>query len=445
VLVVISATLGASCQSHSVQRPDAGAPVPSTCIGTCVPDPGSQLTLTGLGGCQQQEAGLELSPKAVWDFETGSGRGMYVYTDDTTPNIFSYADQSTPAYDKRVGFEPTAAAFQRCTDDTDAGQAHSPSHFVMHLAGGPFRGFGGGMGISFSKLHEQAGACMDGGSPAEFLCPESPGADTPDFCPASGVEFRCQTLDLSRWDGISLWARRGPNGQAALRVGLGDIDTDDDISYLMSSSPQYQGVPRRCERNLGCDCGNQKPCAPYTSTDPSTAKESTDSYCWDPADPTNLVDPKTHKVKPTLGNDADALWTESHTLVSTASKCGKSRCADIYAASQMPDPFFNNRACTTYSAPTGGQAQYCYDPTDATEHPPYDSNDTCGDHWVFPINLTTDWRLYLVPFTALSQQGFGKKFARPLVDRASMLRLMWDVGWIDYWVDDVRFYRTRKN
>ena len=40
-------------------------------------------------------------------------------------------------------------------------------------------------------------------------------------------------MDVSEWEGISFWARRGPDSQAGFRVLVGDKNTDDDIAYLM--------------------------------------------------------------------------------------------------------------------------------------------------------------------------------------------------------------------
>jgi hypothetical protein len=397
--VALATTSG--CRSPSDVFPEAGVPLPLTCIGTCAPDPGPKAL--SVADCQAEEAGLEFLPVPGWDFEGGLGNNMYVYTDQTTANIFSYVDATQPDYSQRTGWQPNAARLKRCGDA-------DPGNYVMHIAGGPYRAFGGGMGVSFSKFHGLG-----------QLCPVVPDSALPEYCPPTAATFQFQTLDLSRWDGISLWARRGPDGQAAIRVGLGDTDTDDDISYLTSTVDATK--PRQCERNLECACNNHLPCTDYQGT----------SYCWDP----KLSD------RPILDDDANALWMNQHELVLPASKCGQSRCDDIYAAAQAPDPIFNGHACSYYAYPFGEASLWCFDP--GKDHVPYSSIDTCGDHWVFPVNLTTDWHLYLVPFTELSQQGFGKKFAKPLLSQASLLRLMWDVGWLDYWIDDVRFYRIKKN
>ena len=65
-------------------------------------------------------------------------------------------------------------------------------------------------------------------------------------------------MDVSGWEGLSFWARRGPDSQAGFRVLIGDKYTDDDISYLM-----YRDDPkakRFCERVRECGCLNHRTC-----------------------------------------------------------------------------------------------------------------------------------------------------------------------------------------
>ena len=64
--------------------------------------------------------------------------------------------------------------------------------------------------------------------------------------------------DVSAWEGISFWARRGPDSQAGFRVLVGDKYTDDDIAYLMYRIDPR--MPRYCERVRECGCLNHRPC-----------------------------------------------------------------------------------------------------------------------------------------------------------------------------------------
>ncbi|MES1171980.1 MAG: hypothetical protein ABUL77_01980 [Bacteroidota bacterium] len=385
-MIALSVTVLAGCGARGGVVPDGGFPAsgatpPGGCISTCYPDPGSRPV-----NCAQQEAGLEFLK--VWDFEDGTGTGMYEYGDRSTAN-FSPNKYAPPSEDA-----------DRC------GRTK-----VMHIFGGPFRGWGGGVGVGFINAAPRK-RCYE------------PIETRPDYCPAANAEYAELTLDLSKWDGVSLWARRSPNSQSAIRVGLGDRQTDDDISF----QSQYAGPgappgapPRQkyCRRNRECGCANSRPCTPIDPDD-----STSDRYCWDPA-----RDP----VPVTMSNERLVV----------AEKCGPTRCAAPYDAfDRLVDREFNGKACTPYSFVNGIASSYCFNP--GVDPDPAENNELCGDSWVFPVAVSNDWHLYLIPFTQLQQQGFGKKFARPDLTAISMLRLMWDVGWVDYWVDDVGFYRVRK-
>ncbi|MGO9291512.1 MAG: hypothetical protein ACLQIJ_22505, partial [Polyangia bacterium] len=68
----------------------------------------------------------------------------------------------------------------------------------------------------------------------------------------------------------------------------------------------------------------------------------------------------------------------------------------------------------------------------------------CGDYWTFPLHLSTDWQLFLVPFTTMYQQGWAKRWPFFDISSVSVVRLTWDVGWVDYWIDNLRFYRVKQ-
>jgi hypothetical protein len=90
----------------------------------------------------------------------------------------------------------------------------------------------------------------------------------------------------------------------------------------------------------------------------------------------------------------------------------------------------------------GISSSYCFDP--AQGETPADPTGQCGDHWTKTVNLSTDWQFYTVPFNEMLQQGWAKRFAAMDVTAVSVVRFTWDGGWIDFYVDDVRFYRRRK-
>jgi hypothetical protein len=79
---------------------------------------------------------------------------------------------------------------------------------------------------------------------------------------------------------------------------------------------------------------------------------------------------------------------------------------------------------------------YCY----GAEPPPI-AAERCGDAFVAPIQLSTDWKLYKLPFSEFRQVGFGKK--APTFDLGSMysIAFQFTVGYADVYVDNVSFYR----
>jgi hypothetical protein len=104
------------------------------------------------------------------------------------------------------------------------------------------------------------------------------------------------------------------------------------------------------------------------------------------------------------------------------------------------DPEFYGRPCTPYAWANGIGSSYCFDP--ATDPLPADPTQQCGDHWMKMVDLDTDWHFYKIPFTDLRQQGFGKKSEQLDLHSVSVVRFTWTAGWVDYFVDDVGFYRN---
>ena len=114
----------------------------------------------------------------------------------------------------------------RCTD------VPNPMNRTIDIQGGPFLAWGGGVGMSVK-----------------------------DFTGMTNVtDYRTVLKDVSDYEGISFWARRGPDSQVGFRVLVGDKYTDDDIAYL--NYKQRPLMPRFCERVRECACLNHRACAP---------------------------------------------------------------------------------------------------------------------------------------------------------------------------------------
>ena len=424
-LLVGLCTLGACTPNAGKQAPVAPTGFCVRPPALCTPDPGPQPV-----NCAAAEAGLEFAPFTLADFEwPGSdpngnpayvGEFMYSYT-DATAQIYANGDNGTqfPA-----GWQPVAETASRCSDDP------SPNH-VLHVTGGhqetlpggaasvitgaPFLGWGGGLGLPMQHFAVDKNLCFDG--QANYL----PASERSVFCEPDSDELpvRYAALNLSDWDGVAVWARRAPDSQPLLRVLVGNKYTDDDISFL--TYVQDPNEPRYCERVRECDCVNGKDCSPWYTGDAGVANY----YCGNPA-----ADP--------------APGVISGAGVQATNSCNITECDQVYPAYPQDgqDPQFGGRPCTPHAFRSGTQGSYCFNP--ASDPPPAEGDQQCGDHWTFPLHLTTEWQLFLVPFTTMSQQGWAKRWSFFDISTVSVVRLTWDAGWVDYWIDNLRFYRVRR-
>ncbi len=387
------------------------------CVDQCQPDYGSADV-----DCAAAETGLEFFPAPVWDFEGSVATNLYDYDDETSGFLATSPETCVPGAECSP-YEPAPTETVRCG---------MPTH-ALHVRGGPFREWGGGIGRRLQDFATEAATAegktcsvppAQGGDPdAPAYCPK----DEPEIDDASGAllsdgshlppasvktSYYTMLVDLGEWEGISFWARRGPDSQAGFRVVLGDRNTDDDTSFLMSDL----GLAPRCRRYKECGCRNHKPCS---------EGDNKTLVCFDPA-----LDPPEGDL------------------------CGHSLCDDPYPAYEnLPDLTFTtqenssetyraNNSCAYYAFATDQTGYYCYD----TVHgpPPAEGPERCGDPWIDAVRLNPDWTFYKVPFDELRQEGYGKRFPRIDLAGVTMVRFTWSVGWIDYWIDDVRFYRKQR-
>lgn len=450
VLLAASALCSGACganknqeerQSYAAQNRDR-FPDRSRCIDTCDADPGSKPV-----NCTIAERGIEFMDPPIWTFESsesaGNGRNLYTYSDGSEDFMLprGYAQPS----------EPTNERTHRCSEKPLAEDGSVVPGGVWHVYGGLFRGWGGGMGTALDNHIDS----VNGGSmvtdPAVMAIPPCDSDRDTDACFVNAVEFPDaewemqgsagprsggailaadvpKQLDASEWDGISFWARRGPGSQAEIRVLLGDKYTDDDMNVLnqhVVDTEEYL----YCKIVRTCDCDNYKPCTEYTLSNGDIA-----SRCYDP---------EVETLPP--GIDDPQRMTEGGVDQFTQfERCGNYRCAEGHPTAPNADsaPLIQSRTCNPHTFETGETRDVCYDPGE--DPPPAEGHETCGDFWTSTVILGLDWQFYTVPFSAMRQQGFGKEQPRLLTGELSVLRFTWDGGWIDYYIDDVRFYRVAR-
>lgn len=343
--------------------------------------------------CAAEEEGLEFL--SIGSFDTGTVSNFYQY-DDRSPEFRIPAD----------GWEPPSEPLPRCLGEASNG--------AFHLRGGPFMAWGGGFGSAVGRQ----GGLQDTCAQQDKDCHE--GVD-----PA----FAGNVLNLTEWEGISFWGRRGPDGQPGVRIGVADKYIDDDLAYLEFQETREARRPPMCRRQRECGCLTQ-PCTYFEDEEGGGAL--TGSYCYDPE-----IDPSPREMVEAQAGD-DPYRTQQHRL------CGQYACDVGYPAfPDDPDWEFYGKPCTEYDFAGGIRDSFCFDP--ATDLPPPNPNELCGDFWVGVVHLTPEWRFYKVPFTDMLQQGWAMEAPRLDLTSVSQIRFTYGTGWIDYWIDDVSFYRRKRD
>ena len=420
------------------------------CVQTCTPDYGPRPITPE--ECERVEEGLEFFPANVWDWEGADSAYSYqdgtteflatnwllaAPTDGTPPCTVEAHASEAPDVNCLANYNPTAAPVDRCG-----------STRAMHVRGGPFREWGGGLGRRLDNLAITAASNI--GSSCPPIPPETPDPATPSFCPeydarvadAPGAvyvkpatptseevvttvpmnetSYYLMQVDLREWEGISFWARRGPDSQPGVRIALADKNLDDDVSFLETGG----GIEPTCRRAKECDCRNHRPCTPGPSGE---------FFCWDPTldvDPTAQMHPWNHELY----------------------RCGVSACDYRYAAypnlpdapfvtAERTDNYVGTASCNTFTFRNDITRKGCFDAVNGPTPP--ESFQRCGDPWFAPVRLSTDWEFYRIPFSELRQEGYGQEFPAIKLEAITMVRFTWTNGWIDYWIDDVRFYRRK--
>jgi len=401
------------------------------CVGTCAPDYGSTRI-----DCNAEQ-GLEFFPVDVLNGDTGTVTGFYAYNDGSSDFMMAGPDPyprgavltNDPASTGVSNYEPpTVQVNDRCGPDGKPG----PNN-VHHLRGGLFTEWGGGMGrrlLNFVSTATPACNPGRGALPGEpDYCPDPDEriesvADQPQNSSLRG-DFYSMVADLRGWEGISFWARQGPDNTAGIRVYIGDRQLDDDIAFLESGA----GLTPLCGRSRECGCRNHRPC---TSNAPLLGFS-----CWDE---------KLDVAPATLRENAVAA---GRAYINPYDICGTSLCDALNPAWQRMDPLFSTpdnptqagtAQCQLYKLTNDLEAYYCYDENKPASFPP-DGPQSCGDGWAKGVALSTDWRFYTIPFSELRQEGYGQEFSYLDLSKITLVRFTWMQGWLDVWLDDVRFYR----
>jgi hypothetical protein len=406
------------------------------CVNTCAPDYGSTRI-----DCNAEQ-GLEFFPVDVMNGDSGTVTGFYAYNDNSAdfmaagpakfpPDAVVTNDPSSTGVSN---YEPaTVTVNDRCGEDGKPG----PNN-VHHLRGGLFTEWGGGMGrrlLNFASSPPLNCSTMRGATPEEPAgCPD-PDERIESVADLPGNEslrqnFYSMTADLRGWEGISFWARQGPDNTAAIRVYVGDRQLDEDIAFLERNA----GLTPSCLRKRECGCRNHRPCTVDTIQRNNGPRK--EYSCWDPQ---LDVPPSTLQMQSSLGVG----------FINPYDICGTTQCDAINPAWTAVDPLFatpdnptnpGTAQCQLYKLTNDLETYYCYDHDNPASYPP-DGPQECGDGWEKGVALLTDWQFFEIPFSELRQEGYGQEFSHLDLSKITLVRFTWMQGWVDVWLDDVRFYR----
>ena len=234
-------------------------------------------------------------------------------------------------------------------------------------------------------------------------------------------------LDVSGYEGVSFWARRGPDSMGTLLITIADKYTSDDMNRQNETF---------CRRIFGCysQCQNGEPCTAST-TGETDAAGSPVYRCYDlkkGAIPgpnggvgasSDLVDEAYPRCNP------EDPATHTHTKGSACT-----------FRSTYPDADFEGKECRPWTFTSGESGEYCFN---ADDPPPPSRQERCNDGFTSMLQLTEDWQFYTVPFSDMRQGGYGK--VAPEFDLTSVysVTLGWGPGNMDIYLDNVSLYKTR--
>ena len=296
-----------------------------------------------------------------------------------------------------------------------------------------------------------------------------PGMRVPQcFCPppssgpgALGQAINEAAVDVSQWDGVSFWARRGPNGQPLMRVLVGDKFTDDDISYLEYVGDPAQ--PRLCERrgrvlvplpgrhlrlvqrgqsrvgqpHNDADVTHAPPveCSAAASNPLGISKDGGGYYCGPPG---------SHPGAASSGGIVDAeqlpehLWPDALRQLlrglpeqRTGSAVGRPRLHALH----LPQRDAGRRLLQPAPGPSTPAG---------TRSPPIRSRPSRTSSAAITSPSRSTSRPSGSSTRCRSRRCSSKgRQSRPYFDltSVSVVRFTWDTGYVDYYIDDVRFYR----
>jgi hypothetical protein len=422
-------------------------------------DPGPRCT-----NCQQTD-GLELMPIA--DYEQAFA-----------PSWFNYGEPGAKIFPQQVGAPPDVPAPYWGLQVVDLrllpGGARCGSNYALHLLGGRFTSWGGGFGTLYAtvrgpeNVERYCPADLEASPPTTggALAPERNG-DTCGFwmTPVEATQPARLGLDASMFDGIAFWARRGPGGQAPIRIAVQDTNTSDGFALILErdayfvangAASAFGGKPPACQRAVECciHCNEVPRDVLLYGVDaeggpvPDGIGYTVEKRCWKHGErpPPDLEEGGEHGFVfldwatgswTDVGADGQAYEDEFDDYEREIKLCCPRTMEQDPANG---DPQFGGKECNDYTFHYDqSSGRYCWN----TDDPPLPEKDQnrCQDGFETSVVVDTEWRLFTIPWSELRRSTLN----RPPVDTQHIwaIFLYFGAGWLDTYVDDVGFYRKR--
>ena len=345
--------------------------------------------------------------RAVHDQRLRDGAGQYAYT---------YADNTaaiTPS-----GYQQPTEPGKHCVDD--------PGNSVFHAHGRPVSGLGRRIRRGDAAHRRRQNLLSARRCPTTaFRRARSPRSPASTSTPASGTASR---------------SGRGAERAASRCCACSSATSTPTTTSASRCTTTIRTQPRYCERVRECACINGL--AVHVLAGLRTAADRRRG-----SGRRLLLRRSRHRQRPGRhgGRRHAARYQHlrHHPLQRPLPGVSEDRRRQLHPFGS--DPAFANRAVPAVHLSTRSASPppaVCYgDNRSAAGARPTSSAATTGRT---RCTLTTDWQLYLVPFSWMDQQGFAKQFTSFDLKSVSVARFTWDAGPVDFYIDNWRFYRVKR-
>jgi hypothetical protein len=308
----------------------------------------------------------------------------------------------------------------------------------------------------------------------------SPAADQPSLL---GV-------DVSEFEGVSFWARRGPSGQSTLRISLVDDSVSEDLAFNIereasrmdiepaqagAACTRVKGCCRRCTVGVVHDeyvpaytvggvimsdeyvdpdqtydrCwlpGSRKP--HFTEASEDTMRDGVpiaegDIFAWDFRDAECGNEPTTTNIleSPCWNTDAQTIynaWKDEFPLCCPPTMAEEDAKPSTFQG--LGDPRHGGTPCEPYVFQYDhSSGYYCHTQGDVL---PERNQNRCGEGFEAAVVVDNEWKLFRIPWSELRRFTPDKPPFNP--KSVWQIAFFFSQGHLDTYIDDVGFYRRRR-